>query len=260
MTVNHHRVGSGPPLVLLHGVGHHWQAWQPVLELLARDFEVLACDLPGFGRSEALAPGVDPTVPAYADAFVRWFAEQRLERPHVAGHSMGGAIALELADRGAVASATALSPAGFWTRAERRFCQLSLGVLARIPRPLRPGVVRLARTRPGRAALFAQLCAHPARIPADEVTSALLDVWAAPSFLGALDAFSRYRYAAPAQAAGVPVIVAWAARDRLLPYRLQAPRARRELPAARHVVLGAGHIPFTDDSAAVAEVIRSNTR
>ena len=56
---------------------------------------------------------------------------------------------------------------------------------------------------------------------------------------------------------GVPVTIAWGVHDRLLPYRLQAPRARALLPWATHVSLGAGHIPFFDDPAAVAEVVRA---
>src|SRR5450759_1003092 len=111
MSISHHREGTGPPLVLLHGIGHHWQAWRPVIALLSNDFEILACDSPGFGRSEPLATGVEPTIPAYVDAFERFFSELGLERPHVAGNSMGGAIALALARRRAVRSATAIAPA-----------------------------------------------------------------------------------------------------------------------------------------------------
>jgi len=54
---------------------------------------------------------------------------------------------------------------------------------------------------------------------------------------------------------GREVTVAWGVRDRLLPYRLQAPRARRELPVAAHVALGAGHVPFYDDPDACTAVI-----
>ena len=55
----------------------------------------------------------------------------------------------------------------------------------------------------------------------------------------------------------MPVTVAWGASDHLLPARRQAPRARALLPWARHLTLGAGHVPFFDDPGAVAEVIRS---
>ena len=106
--VHHHREGRGAPLVLLHGIGHRWQAYAPVLADLARDFDVVACDSPGFGRSPALPDGVRPAVPAYADAFAGWLAREGIERPHVVGNSMGGAIALELARRGLVRTATAI--------------------------------------------------------------------------------------------------------------------------------------------------------
>ena len=255
--IDFHREGAGPPLVLLHGIGHHWQAWGPVIDRLSSAFDVIACDLPGFGRSEPLPASVDPTIPAYADRFAAWFDEMGLERPHVAGNSMGGAIALELAGSGAAASACALSPAGFWTPAERRWCQMtSLGVVAYLPRPLAPPVIRLVRARIGRLVLLAQIFGHPARIPADEAGATLRDATAAPAFRAALAAFSRYRYDGPPPGEHVPVTVAWGSRDWLLPRRLQAPRARRLLPHARHVTLGAGHVPYFDDPDAVAGVIR----
>ena len=257
--MHHVRQGSGEPLVLVHGVGHHHQAWRPVVERLG-DFDVLATDSPGFGRSPALPAGVDPTVWAYADAFQAFFAEQGLDRPHVAGNSMGGAIALELARRGAVRSATAFSPAGFWTAGELRYAQLSLGVLAGLPRPLRPAVVRAARTRAGRAALFAQLVKRPGDVPADEAVSTLRDAWAAPAFAGALAAFDHYEFTAGNELDDARVTVAWGDTDRLLPVRRQAPRARAALPRARHVLLDAGHLPYTDAPDAVAALVRETAR
>jgi pimeloyl-ACP methyl ester carboxylesterase len=260
ISVNHHREGSGEPLVLLHGVGHHWQAWRPVVPLLAPDFDLLACDSPGFGASAPLPAGMEPTVPSYADAFEWFFAELGLGRPHVAGNSMGGAIALELANRRAVRSATAFSPAGFWSAPERRFCQLSLGLLATTPPALRPLLERLARTRTGRVMLFSQTYGFPAELPADEAVETLRDAWAAPALRGALAAFSGYSFEPGSGIRGVPVTIAWGRHDRLLPYRLQAPRARRRVPDATHVTLGAGHVPFNDDPAAVAAAIRACAR
>src|SRR6202451_3661944 len=139
-SINYHREGEGPTLVLLHGIGHHWQAWEPVIDLLVDEFDVIACDSPGFGRSAALPASIEPTISAYVDAFEWFFVELGLERPHVAGNSMGGAIALELARGRSLRSVSAFSPAGFWTSAERRFCQLSLTALAGTPGVLRPAV------------------------------------------------------------------------------------------------------------------------
>jgi pimeloyl-ACP methyl ester carboxylesterase len=52
------RRGDGPPLLLMHGIGHRRQAWEPVIDLLAAERDVIAVDLPGFGASPPLPPGV----------------------------------------------------------------------------------------------------------------------------------------------------------------------------------------------------------
>lgn len=254
--VNYFRGGDGPPLVLLHGIGHHWQAWQPVIDRLVGDFDVIACDSPGFGRSAPLPDGTRPTIPAYADAFASFLSSLGLSSPHVAGNSMGGGIALELARRGAVASATAFSPAGFGTPGERRYAQLSLALLGRIPKVLRPFIRRLAATPSGRVMLFRQTFGWPTRIPSAEAVATLDDAWAAPAFAAALDAIGEYEFGAGEDLRDTPVTVAWGRYDRLLIYSRQAPRARERLPWARHLTLGAGHVPFFDDPAAVAETIR----
>ncbi len=255
--INRHREGAGPPLVLLHGIGLRWQINTPVIGRLAADFDVIACDSPGFGASPPLPDGVKPTIRAYADAFERFFAAEGLERPHVAGNSMGGAIALELARRGAIASATAISPAGFWTDAERRFCQISLAGLAQTPSAAHAPLEALARTRAGRLAISWQIFGHPTRVPGEVVAETLRAVWAAPAFAGALAAFEDYSFGAGEQLAAMPVTIAWGVHDRLLPFRTQAARARKLLPSARHLTLGVGHVPFYDDPAVVAESIRS---
>lgn len=258
--MNHHREGSGEPLVLIHGVGHHWQGFQAVIPDLARDFDVIATDSPGFGESAALRHAGPPTIPTYVDAFEQWFHDQGLDRPHVAGNSMGGAIALELAKRGAVRSATALSPAGFWNAAELRYATVILKTIANTPKPLRPGVRAALRTAAGRKAILGVLIRWPERLAADDAIATTEAAWAAPSFNAAIDAFHHYRYASPSTPIDVPTTVAWGNRDLLLPYWSQAPRARTLVPEATHVTLGAGHLPMTDDPRAVATAIRSTAR
>ncbi|HEY2216999.1 MAG TPA: alpha/beta hydrolase [Solirubrobacteraceae bacterium] len=258
--INFHREGSGPPLVLLHGIGLSWQISQPVIDVLRDSFDVIACDSPGFGDSPPLPDAVAPTIPAYADAFAAFFAELGVDRPHVSGNSMGGAIGLELARREAVASVSAISPAGFWTPAERRFCQASLQSLADLPSTLHPALLAAAGTRAGRVAMFWQTFGSPARMPAGEAARILRAAWAAPALAQALAAFSEYTFGdAHELGSSIPVTIAWGIHDRLLPYRTQSRRARTLLPRARHVALGAGHVPFFDDPLAVAEAIRSST-
>jgi pimeloyl-ACP methyl ester carboxylesterase len=101
MDLAHEREGSGPPLVLLAGIGMNRTAWQPVRSRLAAARELWLLDLPGFGESAALPDDTDSTIDALTDAVERCLPALGLERPHVAGNSLGGAVALELARRGA---------------------------------------------------------------------------------------------------------------------------------------------------------------
>jgi pimeloyl-ACP methyl ester carboxylesterase len=250
--------GSGPPLVLLHGTGSHRGMWDPVVGTLARERRVIALDIPGFAGSAT--ESAEPTPAGFTTYLERWFAEQGLGRPHVAGNSMGGGLALELARRHAVASATALSPVGFWTPRELAFAQRSLRASRAIVKRLRPATPALTRTAAGRVAMFSQIYGRPWRMsPADAMAAvdAFLD---APAFEPALEAFGHYRFGAGDELRGVPVTVAWGTRDALLIPR-QAARARRLVPWAQHVALrGCGHVPCHDDPEAVAAVLLAGSR
>ena len=250
--------GSGPPLVLLHGTGSHRGMWDPVIGTLAREHRVIAVDLPGFAGS-ANEPA-DPSPAGLTTYLERWFAEQGLDRPHVAGNSMGGGLALELARRGSVASATALSPVGFWTPRELAFAQRSLRAARAIVRRLRPAVPALTRTAAGRTAMLAQVYGRPWRLSPDDAQAVIDAFLDAPAFEAALEAFGRYRFGAGDELRGVPVTIGWGTRDALLIPR-QATRARRLLPWAQHVALrGCGHVPCHDDPEAVAAVLLAGSR
>src|SRR5680860_518316 len=110
--LDHHRGGSGEPLVLIHGLGHTWRGWKPMLVQLERRFDVLALDLPGFGKSAPLPAEVDSTPEALADAVERAMIGAGFDSAHLAGNSLGGWIAFELARRGRARTVTAISPAG----------------------------------------------------------------------------------------------------------------------------------------------------
>src|SRR2546423_1572190 len=122
MELEHFRAGRGDPLVLIHGIGLYWGVWEPVLPQLAAGHDVIALDLPGFGGSDPLPEAQAPTVEALADAVAAFLAGLGIERPHVAGNSLGGGIALELARTGRARSVTALSPVGFYNDRELKFC------------------------------------------------------------------------------------------------------------------------------------------
>ena len=111
------RHGSGEPLVLVHGVTHRRQAWYPVLDRLTDHREVVLVDLPGHGASPDLVTHGRPVADVLREQFKAFLDEQGLDRPHIAGNSLGGLVALIAGAEGDARSVTALSPAGFWRNA-----------------------------------------------------------------------------------------------------------------------------------------------
>jgi pimeloyl-ACP methyl ester carboxylesterase len=87
--------GEAPPLVLVHGLGCDHGFMAPQLDAFGGSHRVVVVDLRGHGRSDK--PQQDYTIPAFADDLAWVLGKLALERPVVVGHSMGGAIALELA-------------------------------------------------------------------------------------------------------------------------------------------------------------------
>jgi pimeloyl-ACP methyl ester carboxylesterase len=94
LEIAYERVGSGPPLVLLHGAAVDSRMWRPQLAALADEFTVVAWDEPGAGRSSDVPAGF--ALPDYADALVAVIGALDLGPAHVAGLSWGGTVALEL--------------------------------------------------------------------------------------------------------------------------------------------------------------------
>jgi pimeloyl-ACP methyl ester carboxylesterase len=253
MFVHHIRRGSGPPLLLVHGVGDSNQMWSRVLGRLARQHECFAIDVPGFGRSAPLEG--PPSVEALASACAGFMRERGHATFHVAGNSMGGAIALELARSGAARSATALSPSGFvegWEAPYKRATLLATRAFARAIAPL---AGPLTRSTLGRRILTGQMNRRGHNYRPHELRATLAGVAAAPSFTEMVGELATYRFP-DGVAFDCPVTVAWGSHDFLLLTRPQSARARDRLPGARHVVLhNCGHIPTWDDPEQVARVI-----
>jgi pimeloyl-ACP methyl ester carboxylesterase len=254
MRLSHQRRGSGPPLVLIHGIGSQWQVWSPVIDRLAAERDVIALDLPGFGESLPM-DGAIPSVPELARSVARFVGELGVERPHVAGNSLGGAVALELGRMGAARSVCALSPAGFGKGWEVRYAITSLRITRALGRVLAPLAGVLARSAGVRRAFSAQMFSHPQRVPPADYASGARNFGRCSGFratLRAVKTWSELDAGPPI----VPTTIAWGERDRLLLYRRQSARARAALPAARHVTLtGCGHVPTWDDPEQVRRVL-----
>jgi len=244
------RSGAGAPLVLLHGIGLDRRSWDPVVPALARNFDVIAVDLPGFGDS---APGqADPK--ALAEAVAGLLTELGVTSPHLAGNSLGGWVALELAGLSPVASLTLLSPAGLWKRHTPRYCRVSLQASRWLARHAAGPLSRLVRFQPGRILVLGQTHGHPARLTPGYARAAVQAMGTCPGFEATLAATARRRFLATTPI-GAPVTVAFGSRDVLL-----LPRQSRhldQLPAGTkaETLPGCGHVPMADDPVAVAELI-----
>ncbi|MUL41047.1 alpha/beta hydrolase [Streptomonospora sp. PA3] len=247
--------GVGAPVVLLHGLGHHRGAWQPVVADLAPLYQVLALDLPGFGDSPAPGPQDRYDVGFLVDAVLGLCADLGLQRPHMVGNSLGGAVALEAAARGEAASVTALSPIGFGSAARTalaRALAASARWAARVPPPLARAAVE---TPPARALARRVLRADPGSAAAHEVVFDTAVLAPGSPFVRMAPHVAAYRFTG---AVRCPVTIAWGDCDRLLP-PAGARRALRRIPHARSAALaGCGHIPMADDARSVAaEILRT---
>ncbi|MBG0813685.1 alpha/beta fold hydrolase [Planomonospora sp. ID82291] len=246
------RRGAGAPLILLHGIGHHWQGWLPVLDRLAAERDVIAVDFPGFGVSPPLPPGTPYTAETLADAVESFCGMLGVREPHVAGNSLGGYVALELASRGVVRTAAALSPAGFWSRGELRYLQTVLRATRAAALALPPERAEATARNPvARALSTGVMVAHPGRLSEEAVLAAGEALRGARGFDETLASFAWLMPPAPPK---VPVTIAWGERDRLL-LRRQAVRAARWSGQRVKLLRGCGHLPMSDDPELVARVL-----
>ena len=247
MTLNHTRAGEGPTLVLIHGLGGSLVVWEPVMDLLAAERDVIALDLPGFGRSDPLPDGTRHSPAEMGRAVTAHLESLGVERPHLAGNSLGAWTALEMAADGNGTSVCCISPAGLWRNdlGARSYNTRRAGQRGRV-------LINAAmRTERGRKALMRTTVARPELLSADEATRWLAAWLDAPSYDDANDMmrgtpFERGRDVR------VPVTIAWGEEDRLV----APPRPERMPPGARYFsVPGWGHTPTRDDPEGVAAVL-----
>lgn len=247
MAISFSRAGSGEPLVLIHGLGGSRRIWEPVMDRLAAERDVIAVDMPGFGESPELADGVAPTAANLGAAVGELCTELELDRPHMAGNSLGAWAALELAKAGGAASVCAISPAGLWRRplGPRRVDSHSLALRLRLILPL---LLTSARTR---TSFLRTTVARPELLSRAEA-KALVDDWLnAPGYEAANNEMRSHVLEHP-ELVKVPTTIAWGTADRLL----GPPRPERIPPGARYVELeGLGHTPTWDDPARIAELL-----
>lgn len=94
-SVFYRQLGKGYPVILIHGFCETHEIWSGLAQGLSKKFEVFAIDLPGFGRSSAHATPF--TITEVAQSVFEWIDQQKIQKPIIIGHSLGGYVALAIA-------------------------------------------------------------------------------------------------------------------------------------------------------------------
>jgi pimeloyl-ACP methyl ester carboxylesterase len=262
---DHLRIGSGEPVLLIHGFTATWRAWGPIPERLASEgFEVLAVTIPGHTGGPPLGEG--DSIPALVRGLEAMLDEVGWGDAHVAGFSLGGWLSLELAKLGRARSVTAIAPGGGKTEQhdrESRRIQRLFGRLHRGAKLVQPWAEELNRRPRYRKLALRDQMVDGSRVPprdAYELTKAFVDTPVFHRFLREIGD-DRAVTLEDLDRIDCPVTVLWGERDAVLPMRRHAPFFRESLPAARFEVLpNAGHVPFWEATDAVVAAIAAQAR
>ncbi|HEY5977454.1 MAG TPA: alpha/beta hydrolase [Solirubrobacterales bacterium] len=255
------REGSGEPLLLLHGIISGERTWLRVIPHLSGEFDVIATT--ALGHNGGPSPTRRPaTMADVFDAAEKQLDDLGIERAHLAGNSMGGWAALELARRGRALSVCAICPAGLWDEdweeADReRVFAILLGAV-RDTRRGRRLIPLLARSRRFRKWASRDFSVNGDRVSREGFVIGAEDVVGCEIAEELIVPGVRFEGYDPPHC---PVTIALGEQDKLFPPALYEARAKDLVPAARVLVLeGVGHVPMADDPELIARTIRDSTR
>jgi pimeloyl-ACP methyl ester carboxylesterase len=256
--LNHVRQGDGPPLLLLHSLGGSLIQWSPVMDRLAAEHEVIAVDMPGFGKSPELPEGVEPRAANLATAALDFYDSLGIDgKPAVAGISLGGWTSIECARQGGATAVVALCPAGFWKRSPEASNQ-TVARARRSGRAASPLLRPIMSTARGRRRALGRFIHHPERLSPGEAEAIAKAYVTAPAYEEA-SALMRAGRVEELKGIKTPITLAWAEHDTLVRTR---PLRDGILPKrVEQVVLpGCGHVPTWDDPELVSRVILTGAR
>lgn len=257
-SVSYTEVGTGPVLLLVHGLGGSFENWRAVVEPLARDHTVIVPNLPGHGQS---GPGGDYSVGGLAAGLRDLLLILGHRRATLVGHSLGGGVAMqftyqfpEVVERLVLVSSGGMGPevSPLLRAAALPGAGPFIAMTAPLIRLLSP---RLIRARKGGRPPNIDLTevAHGYGLLSDrERRLAFLSTVRSVIGIGGqkVSAVDRL-YLAEA----VPVLIVWGGRDRLVPAH-HAEHAHREIPGSRlEVFEDAGHLPQIEEPTRFVEVL-----
>jgi pimeloyl-ACP methyl ester carboxylesterase len=249
--------GSGAPLLLIHGMGSASTAWKTIRPALQEKFQVTAIDLPGHGKSD-FDPhqAMDPY--SLALLMTKQMDDLGIEKAHIAGNSLGGWIALEMAaafpDR--VLSVTGLAPAGLWLvpTTQRTLLGASSRIMAQYSYKFADQIVKQEWAR---KIGFAEVSPRWRDFPNEVMVDAVVAYGGSDGYFPAWDGMLTRRFD-KSISESIPVTILFGDSDNTLP--AQTSQERTLAPAhARWITLSqSGHAPMWDSPHdCVAEIIHT---
>ncbi|KIA63626.1 alpha/beta fold hydrolase [Nocardia vulneris] len=251
-------LGSGDPLLLLHGFMMSPHCWAQTATRLSSQCEVYAPAFAGHWGGED-ADGWSVTVHTLADRIEDQLDDLGWRTCHIAGNSLGGWVGVELARRGRARTLTLVAPAGGWHAPSITQLRISLKFLSLVP------VVEIGK-RLGSFAINNPIAQRLALLPLSKNASAVSRADAAACIMAALHCPTMIPFIiaglrGPGQedlsTLSTPVRLLLAEYDRVIPNRVYARRYLKELPdsADRIVVHGVGHVPMLEAPDRIATLI-----
>lgn len=247
--------GAALPLLLLHPFTMSHHAWRSVAPVLAESFEVFAPTMPGHWGGLAL-PARDMDVPHLADGIEQMLDDLGWDTCHIAGNSLGGWTAFELARRGRARSVTAIAPAGGWAGRTIPSVALGLGFLLSWP------AIRLAAPYANDRALLRSsylrfVSGNVAAVSLEDSAHAISAAYGCTGYVPLL--WNALRHGAGAQGLDeidCPVQLVLCGRDRVVPARWFAQHFLDGLPHATVTRFDdLGHVPMLEAPDVVAAAI-----
>jgi pimeloyl-ACP methyl ester carboxylesterase len=248
--VNVVELGSGDPIVFIHGLSGSWQNWLENLPHFARNHRVVAFDLPGFGASPMPADRI--SIAGYARIVDALLGELGIDAACVVGNSMGGFIAAELAitvpervERLVLVSAAGISSQQLRSTRGLSALRLAENVLTMYGGWLASRSELVARRGRLRRTTFSIVARHPELIPAPLVAEQLKGS-GKPGFVDALDALTDYPIEDRLGQIACPTLIVWGTHDHLVPLR-DADRFAAAIPGSRKLVYAdTGHVSMLE--------------
>ena len=250
---------SHPPLVLIHGLGSAATAFKPIIAALSQSFRVITVDLPGHGDSPYFKGQVMEPKSLGSAIFDAIASEYGVERFHVAGNSLGGWIALEMAaaQPNRILSLTGLAPAGLWLvpAQKREMKEARSYYLARLFKPL----IRIGlHSKLLRWIGFATVSPRWRELSYETCFDASYAMLNCPGYFPAWDGMLTHRFDRHVLPT-VPVTILFGDSDNTLPYPISQERTLAPAHCTWLTIDNCGHAPMWDYPELMVTIIKQAT-